>query len=355
MPAIIEFPTIVEEAVNEFGWIFANHPERWHFAEYLTGLLVAERKNVSGINREFAVTTDQSCLNRWITEVAWDATLLNAHRLAWLQRDPSTRYSAQGVIALDNTLIDHAGQLIEDVGWFWDHADQRHVIAHDYLIANYVCTSGKHYPLEFRRFRKKEVDPDAFKNHTVLFKELVDWVLDQAIPGTQCPRPAPGRTRSARPHGLSSAWGRTRSAPPPSSTPLGGVIGARLCARRHRLSQLWRTAAPDRRADRPRLGPALSARRGATHPAATAWPTSPTAPTRVGLRRINPYSTRHRARSFPRRVGYASKPVYPQPLRGQNNRGPPSNGPSLKEPPRKGAHPSLKEGKQTPIRLDPTP
>jgi len=105
MPAIIEFPTIVEAAVDEFGWLFANHPARVHFAEYLTGLLVAERKNVSSINREFAVTTDQSCLNRWITEVTWDETLLNEHRLAWLQEESSTRYSSHGTIALDNTLI----------------------------------------------------------------------------------------------------------------------------------------------------------------------------------------------------------------------------------------------------------
>ena len=109
MPAIIEFPTIVEEAVSEFGWIFANRPERWHFAEYLTGLLVPERKDVPRINREFSVTTDQSCLNRWITEVAWDETRLNEHRQAWLQQDSSTRYSSRGVIALDNTLIDHEG------------------------------------------------------------------------------------------------------------------------------------------------------------------------------------------------------------------------------------------------------
>jgi hypothetical protein len=149
MPAIIEFPTIVEAAVDEFGWLFANHPARVHFAEYLTGLLVAERKNVSSINREFAVTTDQSCLNRWITEVTWDETLLNEHRLAWLQEESSTRYSSHGTIALDNTLIDHEGQLIEEVGWFWDHADKRHLIAHDYLIANYVCTSGKRSPSQF--------------------------------------------------------------------------------------------------------------------------------------------------------------------------------------------------------------
>ena len=123
MPAIIHHPTIVEQAVEEFGDLFANAPERRHFTEYLTGLLLAERKTVSGINREFAVTTDQSCLNRWITEVGWDEAELNTRRLAWLQQELTTRYARQGVIAIDNTLVTHEGELVEDVGWFWDHAD----------------------------------------------------------------------------------------------------------------------------------------------------------------------------------------------------------------------------------------
>jgi hypothetical protein len=97
--------------------------------------------------------------------------------------------------------VSHAGELIEDVGWFWDHADQRPLSAHDYLIANYVCPSGKHYALEFRRFRKQAICPPAgqvvpaqpsgaqsagsppFKTHTELFTELVDWVVEHAIPG----------------------------------------------------------------------------------------------------------------------------------------------------------------------------
>ena len=83
---------------------------------------------------------------------------------------------------------------------------KRYMIAHDYLIANYVCTSGKHYALEFRRFRKRDAcdakreelearpggfdkAPDdekalaEFKSHAVLFKELVDWVVERDIPG----------------------------------------------------------------------------------------------------------------------------------------------------------------------------
>ena len=186
MPAIIEFPTVVQELLEQYSDLFANDPERRHFAEYVTGLFIAEHKTVSGINRECAVTTDQSCLNRWITEVKWDASLLNQRRLDLLQQNSATHYTKHGVIAIDNTLIDHAGKLIADVGWFWDHANQRHLIAHDYLIANYVCASGKHYPLEFRRFRKKELcsaEGTPFKNHTVLCKELVDWVVAQAIPG----------------------------------------------------------------------------------------------------------------------------------------------------------------------------
>jgi len=184
MPTIVDFPTVVKDALDIFGDLFANEPERRHFAEYLTGLMIAEKKTVSGINREFVVTTDQSCLNRWLNEVVWDVTALNDRRLAWLQADPKTRYSARGIIAIDNTLVDHAGKLIEDVGWFWDHANERYVIAHDYLISNYVCPSGAHYPIEWRRFRKKDACPKAeFKDHTELCIELIDDAIARGIPG----------------------------------------------------------------------------------------------------------------------------------------------------------------------------
>jgi hypothetical protein len=76
--------------------------------------------------------------------------------------------------------------LIPDAGWFWDHAEERNKIAQDYLFANYVCTSGKHYPLEFRLFRKQELSEalkEPFRNHTVLCCELIDWVCEHQIPG----------------------------------------------------------------------------------------------------------------------------------------------------------------------------
>jgi hypothetical protein len=90
----------------------------------------------------------------------------------------------RGGIASDHTLVTHEGKLIEDVGWFWDHADQRHVIAHDYVISHYVCPSRAHYPIAWRRFKKRDACPEkAFKDHTQLGIELIDEALKRGIPG----------------------------------------------------------------------------------------------------------------------------------------------------------------------------
>jgi hypothetical protein len=186
MPAIVDFPEVIKNALPEFADLFQGEPQRRHLAEYLTGLMVAANKTVSGINSEFVETTDQSCLNRFLTEVEWDAEKLNERRLELLQKDPTTRYHDQGIIAVDDVLIDHDGKLIQDVGWFWDHAEERYKIAHDLLFANYVTSSGKHYPLEFRRFKKREqceATGEVFEDHGVLFRQLVDWVCEREIPG----------------------------------------------------------------------------------------------------------------------------------------------------------------------------
>ncbi len=186
MPGIIEFPKVVQDALSHYGDLFSNECQRRHFAEYLTGLFVAERKTVLGIHGEFTQTTDQSCLNRFLTDAAWDVSALNQRRLDVLQNDPATRYSDQGVIAIDNTLIDRTGLLIPDAGWYWDHAEQRNEIAQDCLFLNDVCTGGKHYPPEFRLSRKqgiREALKEPFRTHTALCCESIDRVCEREIPG----------------------------------------------------------------------------------------------------------------------------------------------------------------------------
>lgn len=46
MAAIVAFPQVVQEALRDFGDLFPNEPQRRHFAEYLTGLFVAEQERL---------------------------------------------------------------------------------------------------------------------------------------------------------------------------------------------------------------------------------------------------------------------------------------------------------------------
>ena len=112
---------------------------------------------------------------------------LNARRLELLQEDPATRYANHGVIALDDVLVDHDGKLIEDVGWFWDHAEDRTRSPTTTCSPTTSAPSGQHYPLEFRRFKKREqceaTRRRQFEDHGVLFRQLVDWVCEHEIPG----------------------------------------------------------------------------------------------------------------------------------------------------------------------------
>ncbi|MCZ7570776.1 MAG: hypothetical protein M5U01_19625 [Ardenticatenaceae bacterium] len=48
MPAIIGFPRVVEEVLSQYREVFGTEAARRHVAEYLTGLMIAEHKTVSG-------------------------------------------------------------------------------------------------------------------------------------------------------------------------------------------------------------------------------------------------------------------------------------------------------------------
>jgi hypothetical protein len=186
MPGSVEDPTLLPEAVDPYGALFANEAQRRHFAEDLTGLFVAERKTVLGLPDEFAQTTDQSCLHRFLTHVAWQVKDLNLRRLDLLREDPGTRSSDPGVLPIENTLIDREGRLIPDAGGYGDHAEERHQIAQDYLVVNSVGTRGKPSPREFRLVRQEEVGAalkEPFRKHPALGCEVIDWVCAQTIPG----------------------------------------------------------------------------------------------------------------------------------------------------------------------------
>ena len=122
--------------------------------------------------------------HRWLHQVPRDVNALNDRRVGWLQGEPKTRDSPRGVMAIDKTLVDYAGTLIDNVGWFWNHAKDGSVIAHDSLISNSVCPSGRALPLHGAGCRNKDAcQKGEFTDHTELCIELINDAIARGISG----------------------------------------------------------------------------------------------------------------------------------------------------------------------------
>jgi hypothetical protein len=88
---MVDFPTMVQDALTICGAVLDTAAAHRHFAASLTGLIVAANTTVRGINRACARTTDHACLPRGWTAVHGEVTALHAKRRAWLQQAPHTR------------------------------------------------------------------------------------------------------------------------------------------------------------------------------------------------------------------------------------------------------------------------
>jgi len=183
---IIKPSKIVQDAMEEFlAPLFKNNPQRKHLANYLTGLMIADNKTVAGMTDEMPNASDQSCLNRFLTEVEWDEQAMNEMRIKMHQQSDDTKFHARGIIPLDDVLIAKSGKFIKDTGTLWDHSDQRYIHGMDLIIINYVHPhSKKHYPLYYRRYKKKdqcECTGEDFKKITELAIELIDECHEKCV------------------------------------------------------------------------------------------------------------------------------------------------------------------------------
>lgn len=152
---IVEFPEIVRKNVAEFADIFATKEQKKHFCEYVTGLIAGDEATVTAINALFLNKNDQSALNKFITQAAWDESALNRQRieleLKRLHRRPVS--SSAGRLVLDDTLAHHTACAMEGLGYLHDHSQGINVWAHDVVTSYYVNRSDQ-FPVDLRVYQQ---------------------------------------------------------------------------------------------------------------------------------------------------------------------------------------------------------
>jgi hypothetical protein len=174
MLPITETPPLVADSAEHFHSVFSWHQNR-HFQRYLTGLMTDPNVTVSHMAGRFSEQVSQRGLNRFLTEYVWSLEELNRQRLRMLQESPGTRWKPNGVVGIDDTLVDKSGKLIPGAGKFYDHVDSCYKHA-QCIVTSHYADWQVNYPLGFRQYFKedsKEAKEFGFKTKIRLACELV--------------------------------------------------------------------------------------------------------------------------------------------------------------------------------------
>lgn len=147
------------------------------FVRYVTGLVLSNNKTVEGLNDIFTCKTNQSNLNRLLTEYPW---LKTDFRVELKQLFKSNRVlSSFSFFVLDDTLLEKIGKCIESTGYHYDHTKNQYVYGHQIVTSGYVFQS-EFYPFLLELYTKVE----QCKSEDLVFKTKVEialGILEKAI------------------------------------------------------------------------------------------------------------------------------------------------------------------------------
>ena len=146
---IFKFPTYVEELSEPFHSLFKQKRQLLQFKRLITGFGIAEKHTIAHMNGLFTNHTNQSNLNRFITNSNWDQSEMNRIKICMINK-----IERDGILILDDYIVEKYGKEIYGTNWHRDHASGRNVWGHQ--IADCVYSKNGIYPLLSTMYIKKK-------------------------------------------------------------------------------------------------------------------------------------------------------------------------------------------------------
>ena len=154
---IIEPAPIVAQYAAEFEHVFENKRQFRHFQNYLTGLIVLENKTMANIARCVLESADKTNLSRFFSQENWNPEELNRRRIAFLleKTKRQRRGGRKSVLSLDDTLLEHVGNLFDYIDKHYNHGNGNYPLAHNLVTSHYVSGAVR-FPVGSRLYRRYE-------------------------------------------------------------------------------------------------------------------------------------------------------------------------------------------------------
>ena len=184
MLPITEYPSFVKEAKSYLEMGLDNWRQVENALRFLSGLIVLpERKNISSINRSFLEYRNQASMNNFLTDSTWDDAQFHRAVIQMVKDEVQKQNIKHGTLIIDDSFLEKTGEEMEGVGWFWDHSQNKSILAHNVVSTHYIA--GKfHVPLDFDIYVKRKdcEDKKLFRTKVEIAKELVEKAVGYGLP-----------------------------------------------------------------------------------------------------------------------------------------------------------------------------
>ena len=188
MLPITEYPSFVRDAKGYLESAFDNWRQVENAMRHLAGLIVLpERKNASSINRSFTEYRNQASMNNFLTDSTWDDAEFHRAMIQMVKDEVAKQGVKHGTLVIDDLFLEKTGEEMEGVGWFWDHSQNRSILAHNVVCTHYIA--GRfHVPLDFDLYVKRkdlqqaDDDKKLFRTKVEIAKDLVEKAVAYGLP-----------------------------------------------------------------------------------------------------------------------------------------------------------------------------
>ena len=173
---VVAFPSYIEEMCSEFDSVFQQNRQMAQFKRLLTGFTVADKCTITHMNGLHIEHTNQSNLNRFLTQSDWDIDRVNQIRFGMINENES-----DGYVILDDFLVEKSGTEMHGVDYHYDHCTGRSVWSQQ--ITDCVYSGRGIYPLLSTLYlrNKSRWLSGIFQSKTDIQKQHLDKLVELGL------------------------------------------------------------------------------------------------------------------------------------------------------------------------------
>jgi SRSO17 transposase len=190
---IMEIPDDLHRLCTPYQSLFSK-PQFSQFEKFITGLMVSNEANLDALSEGYRAAQSYDRLHHFVSNASWDINDVLEKTVSVIKQMPTDRtFTPDGMLVIDDTLIEKYGKLMEGAGKLWDHSQSRWLpYAHNLVGLAYANHRHLRYGLKFEMYNKKETSvttekeaeeagKPVFKTKIQIGREMIDWATEQGI------------------------------------------------------------------------------------------------------------------------------------------------------------------------------